>query len=90
MEPAGKLWRAEILSPAADETIRRLSAMEPIKNFYLAGGTGLAPHIGHRRSVDLDLFSEQAFDEEALLADLRPKGRLSVLRQQPGFHVADL
>jgi len=26
-------------------------------SFYLAGGTGLAAHLGHRRSLGLDLFS---------------------------------
>jgi hypothetical protein len=26
------------------------------KEFYLAGGTAIALHIGHRRSIDFDLF----------------------------------
>jgi hypothetical protein len=26
------------------------------REFYLAGGTAVALHIGHRRSVDFDLF----------------------------------
>jgi predicted nucleotidyltransferase component of viral defense system len=34
------------------------------KNFYLAGGTGLALQLGHRRSLDLDFFSEKNFDME--------------------------
>lgn len=29
-----------------------------MREFYLAGGTGLALHLGHRFSVDLDFFSE--------------------------------
>jgi hypothetical protein len=28
-----------------------------IGQFYLAGGTGLALHLGHRLSIDLDFFS---------------------------------
>ena len=28
------------------------------KSYYLAGGTAMALHIGHRRSVDYDLFTE--------------------------------
>lgn len=31
--------------------------------FYLAGGTALALQIGHRISVDFDLFSEQSIDK---------------------------
>ena len=38
--------------------------------FYLAGGTGLALHLGHRLSVDLDWFSAAAFDEQALQSSL--------------------
>ncbi|MCX6766599.1 MAG: nucleotidyl transferase AbiEii/AbiGii toxin family protein [Candidatus Moranbacteria bacterium] len=29
--------------------------------FYMVGGTAIALHIGHRRSVDFDLFSEEKF-----------------------------
>src|SRR5207248_2655145 len=39
--------------------------------FYLAGGTGLALHLGHRLSIDLDWFTATAFDEDALLSSLK-------------------
>jgi hypothetical protein len=29
------------------------------KEFYLAGGTAVALHIGHRRSIDFDLFTDK-------------------------------
>lgn len=29
-----------------------------IKSYYLVGGTAIALHIGHRRSIDYDLFTE--------------------------------
>jgi len=41
--------------------------------FYLAGGTAVAFHLGHRISVDLDFFGPESFDAEKLaecLADL--------------------
>ncbi len=37
--------------------VRRLKLTS---RFYLAGGTGLAIHLGHRFSVDLDFFCEEA------------------------------
>jgi hypothetical protein len=40
-------------------------------DFYLAGGTGLALQIGHRRSVDLDFFSPAHSDIPSLLEPLR-------------------
>ncbi len=35
----------------------RLKTVPGLKNFYLAGGGGIAYHLKHRRSLDLDLFS---------------------------------
>lgn len=31
-------------------------------DFWLVGGTAIALHIGHRRSIDFDLFSFNKFD----------------------------
>ncbi len=31
-------------------------------NYYLVGGTAVALYIGHRRSIDFDLFSDKAID----------------------------
>jgi len=45
----------ESLTPAATKLFPALSAFK--ERFYLAGGTGLALQIGHRISVDFDLFS---------------------------------
>jgi predicted nucleotidyltransferase component of viral defense system len=36
------------------------------KDFYLAGGTGLALQLGHRKSYDFDFFSEKRFNENKL------------------------
>lgn len=60
--------------------LKIFGARECIQPFYLAGGTGLAMQLGHRRSVDLDFFS--ATDEVsevtrqrivAALADAQPQ-----------------
>lgn len=50
---------AEVLTKKGAELFSLLSQFE---KFYLAGGTALALHIGHRISVDFDLFLEP--DEE--------------------------
>lgn len=38
----------------------RLKTVPGIEGFYLAGGTAVAVHLRHRRSLDLDLFSMSA------------------------------
>ncbi len=37
------------------------------KDFGLVGGTAIALHLGHRRSVDFDLFSQKRFSNQSLL-----------------------
>lgn len=48
--------RWEALTPPTQEALRLLSELKLIQRFYLAGRTGLALHLGHRFSEDLDFF----------------------------------
>jgi predicted nucleotidyltransferase component of viral defense system len=56
----------------------RLQAFTAVhQQFYLAGGTALALHLGHRKSEDLDFFSEHEFDNERVIeAVLKLGGRV--------------
>lgn len=49
--------RLEVLDPPALAVFEALRQLPIWSEFYLAGGTGLALQIGHRVSVDFDLFS---------------------------------
>jgi predicted nucleotidyltransferase component of viral defense system len=51
-----------------DQKRKRLLSLFQIfkKDFYLAGGTGLALQLGHRKSYDFDFFSEERFNENKL------------------------
>ncbi len=52
--------------------IRRIQSLPYMRGFNLAGGTALALYLGHRRSVDIDLFGISSFDEQVLLDQLAP------------------
>ena len=52
------------------ELLNSLQSKGYLEGFYLVGGTALALKIGHRRSVDLDLFSNFSFDVVQLLENL--------------------
>ena len=47
----------EALTVETQNAFHLVSRLPFIQRFYLAGGTGLALHLGHRFSIDLDLFS---------------------------------
>lgn len=54
----------EILSK---EQLELLTFIEKFKSrFYLVGGTAIALQIGHRQSIDFDLFSEKSFSISAI------------------------
>ena len=46
----------EILSNQQQELLPFVGQFK--RNYYLVGGTAIALHIGHRRSIDFDLFTE--------------------------------
>lgn len=49
------------------ELLQRLMKDEKLKDFNLVGGTALSLQIGHRISVDIDLFTTKDFDSKAML-----------------------
>lgn len=52
-----------------------------IEPFYLAGGTSLALHIGHRQSVDFDFFTSRNFDTREIIGKLRNLGEFELFHE---------
>jgi hypothetical protein len=52
------------------ELIRQLMADEKLKQFHLVGGTALALMLGHRVSIDIDLFTQTNFSGEEIAKHL--------------------
>jgi hypothetical protein len=72
----------EALTIETQEAFHLVSRLPFIQRYYLAGGTGLALHLGHRFSVDLDLFSPESDsvgpDERALLRSILEEPSLTI------------
>lgn len=51
--------------------LTRIMEDETMQSFILAGGTALSLRIGHRISIDLDLFTGESFNESLLADHLR-------------------
>ena len=64
----------ETVEPDTLRLLKKLMRLEVLKDFSLVGGTGLSLRFGHRKSVDLDLFSTKQFDNLVLLEELRKEG----------------
>lgn len=59
-----------IVHPDTFSLIQNLQKIAFLKEFYLVGGTSLALQIGHRNSIDIDLFTQNSFSVEALKTEL--------------------
>jgi hypothetical protein len=65
----------EVLAAAQAAVLLRMGTSMARDGFYLAGGTAVALHLGHRRSVDLDWFTASAVaDPLAQAARMRGEG----------------
>ena len=59
--------------------------MPVLQPFNLVGGTALALQIGHRISIDLDLFTYEEYDGAEILQILQSWGELDLLVNKPPF-----
>lgn len=71
----------EILTDRQREGLAVLSRSGLLARFYLVGGTAAALHLGHRRSVDFDFFTEEDLDPGEVLPRLEGSLSLEVRRQ---------
>lgn len=56
-----------IVKPLTFQLIQKLQRLPELNEFYLVGGTSLALQLGHRNSIDIDLFSRNEFEPIDLL-----------------------
>lgn len=59
----------EILSPEQKELLPIISQFK--REYYLVGGTAIALHIGHRESIDFDLFKEKDIRKKVIFSKLK-------------------
>lgn len=65
----------EVLGTLQHRVLRRLAPLMAQWRFYLGGGTAVALYLGHRRSLDLDWFTQEPLmDPMRLAQDLRDAG----------------
>ena len=65
------MLHTETVEPSTLDLLKRLQRLPDLANTRLVGGTALALHLGHRKSVDLDMFGifDPIVSYRKLLAD---------------------
>ena len=73
--------RLDILPKAQRRLWGEFAAMP--RQFVLYGGTAIALHLGHRRSVDFDFFGNQPFDPAKLVAEVAFLADATITQREP-------
>ena len=79
-----KTTTEEILGQETSRDLEILKKFYLLKDFYLAGGTGLALQLGHRRSYDLDFFTSKSFREMVFIKKISALGHFELDKKEAG------
>jgi len=72
------------LSQTTQNNLAALKNLAFVKSYYLAGGTALSLHFGHRFSNDLDFFSQTPASSEIIKSELSKAGQLEIFQNDEG------
>lgn len=75
------------IESSALELLKKLQELPGLKNTFLVVGTALALQLGHRKSVDLDLFGEVSIDSLQLVQELSKVGKTIILKNSANIHI---
>ncbi len=64
--------------------LKKITENISITNYYMIGGTGLSLQLGLRESYDFDFCVSTEFNNEILLKELQPLGKMEVKQNQKG------
>lgn len=67
-----------VIAPNTFKLIQELQQLSCLKDFNLVGGTSLALQLGHRNSIDIDLFTENTFTVESILETLQESHSVTI------------
>ena len=60
------MLQTQVISDKTFELLTSLMKDSQFSSFFLVGGTSIALQLGHRISIDLDLFTQTPFDTNDL------------------------
>jgi predicted nucleotidyltransferase component of viral defense system len=84
------MLQTQTVVPELMELLRKLMKVETFSNFYLVGGTSLSLQMGHRNSIDIDLFGKQEIDSDLFINLLNNFGKTEVQKSSKNILITDV
>ncbi len=77
----------ETIEPKTLELLRRLQSLPIFEHSRLVGGTALALQLGHRKSIDLDMFGIIDSSPEEILEACKEAGELEISKTSRNINI---
>lgn len=78
------------VEPELLELLKKLMSVEEFRDYILVGGTSLALQIGHRKSIDIDLFGACEIEESTFIDILKEIGSTVVLKKSKNILITSI
>ncbi len=75
------------IEPETLGILKKIQQIEELSNLRLVGGTALALQIGHRKSIDIDLFGTIKADNIAVSQELKKIGKLTIIQNSKNINI---
>lgn len=84
------MLQTQAVVPELMELLKKLMLEKKFSNYFLVGGTSLALQMGHRNSVDIDLFGEEQIDYELFITILNQIGKTEVNKNSKNILITEV
>jgi hypothetical protein len=75
------MLQTQTIQPELLELLKKIMSSSVFEGFNLVGGTSLALQIGHRFSVDIDMFGIREIDEFEFVNELSNFGKVNIIKK---------
>ena len=84
------MLQTQTISSELLELLKKIMKLNQFDKFLLVGGTSLALQIGHRNSIDIDLFGNSEIDEELFTRTLSNFGAFEVYKRSKNILITSI
>ncbi len=84
------MLQTQTVVPQLMELLRSIMAEKLFSDYNLVGGTALALQIGHRNSIDIDLFGVCEIQTDVFTQELSRLGSLTIVQNSKNILVTQI
>ncbi|WP_396169427.1 nucleotidyl transferase AbiEii/AbiGii toxin family protein [Flavobacterium sp.] len=84
------MLQTQTVSPELLELLEKIMKLDSFNDYLLVGGTSLALQMGHRNSIDIDLFGNCEINEELFTRTLNGFGTFEVFKKSKNILITSI